>query len=78
MVEKAKEIRAEFFDTETLFDETEKQKLQEQEERQKKTLDFIHSIGFDLIPQEVSEDIMRIINIEIGMFGLQENIDLKN
>jgi hypothetical protein len=78
LVEKAKEIRANFFDTEKLFDEKEKQKLEEQEKRQKETLEFIHSIGFDLIPQEVSEDIIKTVNLDKGVFGLQENIDLKN
>jgi hypothetical protein len=41
-------------------------------------LRFLHSLGFDLIPQSISEEIIEVFNLEKEAFGLQENIDLKN
>jgi len=52
--------------------------LRVKQEKQKETLKFIHSVGFDLIPQDISEEIIKTINLKKGVFGLQEDIDLKN
>ena len=50
----------------------------EKDEKIKSTLKFLRSIWFDLIPQDVSTEIIRLMNLEKWMYGMQENIDLAN
>lgn len=59
--ERAK-IIMEFFDHTQLFDKTKEEKRKEDEDKKRETLEFIHSIGFDLIPQGISDSIIARIN----------------
>jgi len=36
--------------------------IREKDEKQKETLKFLNSIGFDLIPQGITDEIIRIMN----------------
>jgi len=65
-----------------------KKSIQEKDEKQKQTLEFLHSIWFDLIPQRFTEQLFDEINSDIGWLRgmidlgngirLTEDIDLKN
>jgi hypothetical protein len=53
----------------------------ERKEKQLQTLKFLHSLGFDLIPQYMTENIINQINNSASLkakFGFNKNIDLAN
>ncbi len=54
---------------------------QDTKEKQKKILEFLHSIGFDLIPQNYTDKLINIINTSETLkskFGFDRKIDLAN
>ncbi|MDD3645948.1 MAG: hypothetical protein PHH06_00910 [Candidatus Gracilibacteria bacterium] len=53
-------------------------KLKEKDKKTRETLTFLHSIGFDRVPQSVTDTIIDQINLNKGAYGLNTQIDLKN
>ena len=48
------------------------------EEKQKKTLKFLSKIGFDLIPQSITNQLIENINMNPSLYWFETEIDLEN
>ncbi|MDR1988243.1 MAG: hypothetical protein LBQ24_05980 [Candidatus Peribacteria bacterium] len=55
-----------------------KEKAQEKDEIRKEVLNFIHQIGFDTLPQAVTDQIIANINANPQKYDLQKPIDFEN
>ncbi|MDQ7023696.1 MAG: hypothetical protein Q9M97_09475 [Candidatus Gracilibacteria bacterium] len=56
----------------------EKKTIEEKEKKQKETLKFLSKIGFDLVPQYITEQLINNININPDLYGFDSNVDLEN
>jgi hypothetical protein len=56
-----------------LYSSRYKENLKEKDKKTKQTLQFLHSIGFDLLPQSVTDQLIREYNNATG-----KNIDFKD
>jgi len=78
-LEKDKKISYKEFEKKLdIYKEEFENKIEQKEKTQKDTLVFLWEIGFDLIPQDITDHLIEMININPSLYWFDTKIDLSN